>query len=209
MSPGLLHRLPDEALRARRVDQLSNALRLAGDDTYAQLGMRYDRVSEQTHASAWHAASGGALTDELLDWPPDMLGPANVITARWRRFCLVGLPTRDWPPKGYPDCGRMVKEAGPRWGGARAAPGQGGRTMAPGLHDAGVAAAAQSVRESPRSTLAHRVVRLAIERRQARQARKATMTSASSQSDGRRVTQHLPRPAGEARARTRSDHRHR
>jgi hypothetical protein len=32
----------------------------------------YDRASEPTLASEWHAASRGGITDDLLDWPPDL-----------------------------------------------------------------------------------------------------------------------------------------
>jgi hypothetical protein len=78
--------------------------------------MSYDRVSEPTLASTWHAASGGAITDELLDWPPDVFALTNVILARSEAFRFALPPIQEWPPHGHPDWGRMVEEAGLRWG---------------------------------------------------------------------------------------------
>jgi hypothetical protein len=77
--------------------------------------MPYDRVSEPTLASTWHAASSGAITDELLDWPPDVFALTNVILARSEAFRFAISPIREWPPESYPDWARMVEEAGLRW----------------------------------------------------------------------------------------------
>jgi hypothetical protein len=78
--------------------------------------MPYDRVSEPTVASTWHAASGGAITDELLDWPPDVFALANVILARSEAFRFALSPIQEWPPEGYRDWARMVEAAGLCWG---------------------------------------------------------------------------------------------
>ena len=78
--------------------------------------MSYDRVSEPTLASTWCAASGGSITDELLDWPPDVFALANVILARSEAFRFALSPIEEWPPEGYPDWARMVGEAGLGWG---------------------------------------------------------------------------------------------
>jgi hypothetical protein len=78
--------------------------------------MPYDRVNEPTLASTWHAASRGAITDELQDWPPDLFALTNVILARSEAFRFALSPIREWPPEGYPDWGRMVVEGGLRWG---------------------------------------------------------------------------------------------
>ena len=78
--------------------------------------MSYDRMSEPTLASTWYAASGESITDELLDWPPDVFALANVILARSEAFRFALSPIEAWPPKGYPDWGRMVVEAGLDWG---------------------------------------------------------------------------------------------
>jgi len=78
--------------------------------------MLYDSLSEPTLASTWHAASRGAITDELLDWPPDVFALTNVILARSEAFRFALSPIQQWPPEGYPDWGRMVAEGGLRWG---------------------------------------------------------------------------------------------
>jgi hypothetical protein len=73
-------------------------------------------VNEPTLASTWYAASGGAITDELLDWPPDVFALANVILARSEAFRFALSPVGEWPPEGYPDWARMVEEGGLSWG---------------------------------------------------------------------------------------------
>jgi hypothetical protein len=77
--------------------------------------MSHDLVSEPTLASTWHAASGAAITDELLDWPPDVFALTNVILARSEAFRFALSPIQDWPPAGYPDWGRMVERGGLGW----------------------------------------------------------------------------------------------
>ena len=64
--------------------------------------MPYDRVSEPTLASTWHAASCGAITDELLDWPPDLFALTNVILARSETFRFALSPIQEWPPRAIP-----------------------------------------------------------------------------------------------------------
>ena len=61
--------------------------------------MSYDRVSEPTLASTWHAVSGGAVTDELLDWPPDVFALTNVILARSGAFRFALSPIEQWLPR--------------------------------------------------------------------------------------------------------------
>ncbi len=73
-------------------------------------------MNEPTLASTWYAASGGAITDELLDWPPDVFALANVILARSEAFRFALSPVGEWPPEGYPDWARMVEEGGLDWG---------------------------------------------------------------------------------------------
>ena len=75
-----------------------------------------DRVPEPTLASTWQAASGGAITDDLLDWPPDLFALTNVILGRSEAFRFALSPIGEWPPEGYPDWGRMVVEGGLHWG---------------------------------------------------------------------------------------------
>jgi hypothetical protein len=78
--------------------------------------MSYDGVSEPTLASTWHAASGGAITDELLEWPPDVFALTNVVLARSEAFRFALSPIEQWPPEGYPDWGRTVVDGGLSWG---------------------------------------------------------------------------------------------
>jgi len=78
--------------------------------------MLHDSLSEPTLASTWHAASSGPITDDLLDWPPDVFALTNVILARSEAFRFALSPIHHWPPEGYPDWGRMVAEGGLRWG---------------------------------------------------------------------------------------------
>src|SRR6478672_11556391 len=77
--------------------------------------MPNDRSTEPTLASEWHAASGGAVADDLLDWPPDLFALTNVILTRSEAFRFALSPIQEWPPEGYPDWGRMVVEGGLRW----------------------------------------------------------------------------------------------
>lgn len=78
--------------------------------------MPHDRVSEPTLAFTWYAASGGAITDELLDWPPDVFALTNVILARSEAFRFALSPIPEWPPEDYPDWGRTVEAEGLSWG---------------------------------------------------------------------------------------------
>ena len=86
-------------------------------DAYDPFSRRFTtRVSEPTLATTWHAASGGTITDELLDWPPDVFALTNVILGRAEAFRFALSPIEEWPPEGYPDWGRMVVEGGLDWG---------------------------------------------------------------------------------------------
>jgi hypothetical protein len=71
-------------------------------------------VSGPTPASAWHAASGGSITEQLLEWPPDAFALANVVLTRADAFRFA-LSRHDWPPSRFVDWGREVEEAGRRW----------------------------------------------------------------------------------------------
>jgi hypothetical protein len=74
------------------------------------------RLGEPTLGSTWRAASGGAIADELLDWPPDVFALTNVILARSEAFRFALSPIQEWPPRGHPDWGRVVEESGRCWG---------------------------------------------------------------------------------------------
>jgi hypothetical protein len=70
-----------------------------------------------TLASAWHAISGGAFTDELLAWPPDVFALANVLLDRSEAFRFVLSPPAGmrWPPAGVGDWSDAVVHAGREW----------------------------------------------------------------------------------------------
>ena len=72
------------------------------------------RVREPTSASTWYAVSGGPITDELLEWPPDLFALTNVVLARAEAFRFALSPVEAWPPSRYRDWAHAVEEAGRR-----------------------------------------------------------------------------------------------
>jgi len=77
--------------------------------------MPSEGATEPTLASEWHATSGGAIADDLLDWPPDLFALANVILASSEAFRFALSPIEEWPPEDLPDWGRMVVRGGLDW----------------------------------------------------------------------------------------------
>jgi len=75
-------------------------------------GLVDGRVGEPTCASCWYAVSGGRITDELLEWPPDLFALANVVLARAEAFRFALSPVETWPPGRHPDWAHAVEEAG-------------------------------------------------------------------------------------------------
>ena len=77
-----------------------------------------DRVSEPvsgpTASSIWFGASGGPITDELLEWPPDVFALANVVLTRAEAFRFA-LSRQNWPPSGFADWARKAEDAGRQW----------------------------------------------------------------------------------------------
>jgi hypothetical protein len=74
----------------------------------------FDGASAPTPASTWYAASGGPITDRLLEWPPDVFALTNVVLARAEAFRFA-LSRQDWPPNRFGDWAREVEDAGRRW----------------------------------------------------------------------------------------------
>jgi hypothetical protein len=74
------------------------------------------RISEPTPAHTWYAAAGSPLSDELLEWPPDVFALANVILDRSEAFRFALAPREGWPPPRYLDWPAEVGEAARRWG---------------------------------------------------------------------------------------------
>ena len=75
----------------------------------------YDRVEEPTIASTWHAVSGHAITDELLEWPPDVFAVTNVVLQRSEAFRFALSPIGEWPPNRYPNWAHAVEDEGIHW----------------------------------------------------------------------------------------------
>jgi hypothetical protein len=73
------------------------------------------RTDEPTPASTWHALAGGPITDEILDWPPDLFALTNVVLRRSEAFCFAVSPVGGWPPDRVPDWANAVEAAGRRW----------------------------------------------------------------------------------------------
>ena len=70
--------------------------------------------SEPTAASAWYAASGTCITDQLLEWPPDVFALTNVVLARAEAF-RHALSVEVWPPRRMGDWAQAVEKAGRQW----------------------------------------------------------------------------------------------
>src|SRR6516225_6043077 len=99
------------APRVGRLDADSEA----GAATVPAVRGIYPRVSEPTPASTWYAASGAAITDRLLEWPPDVFALTNVVLGRADAF-RYALSVLDWPPRRWGDRAQAVDQAGRLWG---------------------------------------------------------------------------------------------
>jgi hypothetical protein len=75
---------------------------------------RLRRVTGPTPASTWYSASGGSITDDLLEWPPDVFALANVVLERAQAFRFA-LSREHWPPAGCADWAHEVVDVGRRW----------------------------------------------------------------------------------------------
>jgi hypothetical protein len=75
-------------------------------------------MGEPTAASVWQAMSGTSISDELLEWPPDLFALTEVILERSQayRFVLSPPPGAKWPPTHTPSWADAVVDAGRRWG---------------------------------------------------------------------------------------------
>src|SRR5215470_4083023 len=73
-------------------------------------------MNEPTLSSTWQGVSGMPITDELLEWPPDLFAAMNVILARSEAFRFALSPVGEWPPGRVPDWAGAVEDAGRRWG---------------------------------------------------------------------------------------------
>jgi hypothetical protein len=75
-------------------------------------------VKEQpTPASVWQDMAGGPITDELLDWPPDLFALTDVILERSQayRYGFAAPVEGEWPAGHFPWWQEAVVEAGQQW----------------------------------------------------------------------------------------------
>jgi hypothetical protein len=70
---------------------------------------------DPTSASTWQAVAGSRITDELLEWPPDLFALANVLLGRAEAFRFALSPVGEWPPERFPDWAGTVEETGRSW----------------------------------------------------------------------------------------------
>jgi hypothetical protein len=75
------------------------------------------RSNELTPGAAWQAVTGSGITDELLEWPPDMFALTHLVLQRSETYRFAFSPPRGavWPPDRVPDWGVTVADAGRRW----------------------------------------------------------------------------------------------
>jgi hypothetical protein len=74
------------------------------------------RAGEPTLASTWQQIAGGPLSDELLEWPPDVFALTNVVLDRSEAFRFALSPVGAWPTGRVPDWAGAVEAAGRQWG---------------------------------------------------------------------------------------------
>jgi hypothetical protein len=87
------------------------------DRTEIGVSMPAHSVVEPTLASTWLGVSGTPISDELLEWPPDVFALTDVLLERADafRFVLSPPPGAVWPPERFTDWGEAVGDAALRW----------------------------------------------------------------------------------------------
>jgi hypothetical protein len=70
-----------------------------------------------TVASAWQGVAGRVLTDDVLNWPPDLFAFTDLILERAEvyRFALSPPAGVQWPPDLVPGWGDVVRDAARAW----------------------------------------------------------------------------------------------
>ncbi len=72
-----------------------------------------ESASGPTVSSTWFGASGGPVTEQLLEWPPDVFALTNVVLSRAEAFRYA--LSLDWPPRRFDDWAEAVEEARAGW----------------------------------------------------------------------------------------------
>jgi hypothetical protein len=77
----------------------------------------YDAM-EPTAASTWRTVTESPITDEILEWPPDLFALTHVILecAEAYRFVLSPPNGSEWPPARFASWADAVHEAPRQWG---------------------------------------------------------------------------------------------
>jgi hypothetical protein len=75
------------------------------------------RFDGPTPVSIWRAASGGPITDELLEWPPDLFALTSTILERSQAYRFAWSPPGHvtWPPSRDPSWPDAVEGAAREW----------------------------------------------------------------------------------------------
>jgi hypothetical protein len=69
-------------------------------------------MNKQAPASTWHAVAGGPITDQVLEWPPDVFALTNVVLGRSGAFRFALAPVSEGSPGRHPDwTGRVPRFA--------------------------------------------------------------------------------------------------
>jgi hypothetical protein len=73
---------------------------------------------EPTLDSVWRALTGSLISEEFLDWPPDIFALSDVLLRRSEayRFVFSAPHGANWPPSRIPGWSRAVEVAGRQWG---------------------------------------------------------------------------------------------
>src|SRR5262249_56202141 len=74
-------------------------------------------TQQTTSASMWHALAGVSITDELLEWPPDLFALTDLILRRSEayRFILSPRTGMTWPPSRFRSWTQAIDEAARQW----------------------------------------------------------------------------------------------
>jgi hypothetical protein len=74
----------------------------------------YPAVKDPTSASTWLALSGSPITDEILQWPPDLFALTDVILDYTQVYRFIFSPPDGvtWPPNQFTNWGKAVEETG-------------------------------------------------------------------------------------------------
>src|SRR5262245_1150317 len=72
---------------------------------------------EPTIASMWCGLTGAPITDEFLQWPPDVFALTDIILSRSEayRFILSSRPGSTWPPSRFRSWTDVIDQAARQW----------------------------------------------------------------------------------------------